>query len=304
MDFNHLIAEAYKITLKNKVLWIFGVVVAVFGGFPQVFTYNFNFPVGPTGSAEMEKSAQNMPKAMQFLEFVDPSKLLLLVGLALIIFLTLFLVSIYLQTWATAALISQTLGVLKGESIDFKKGSLAGEKYFSRILLFRFILMAPLLPIILVLVGVPLMFFLADLKLFAAIFMILDILILIIGLIAYSVVVGIVSEFGFRRMIERDLGVVESAKQGWELFRENLGTSLTVWIVNLALSFVISLPISILVFIFVVLGIPFFMVNPWLIVVPVLAFLAVGTFVGGLWNVFLFSYWSLAYNRVSRKGES
>jgi hypothetical protein len=302
MDFSHLITEAYRITRQNKVLWIFGVIAAIFGGFPNVFNFTFNLPSGFPGSDGKDTSTEEFSSSLGFISHIDSSVWLVIIALAVVVILTIVLVALYFQTWAYAGLVSQTLNVIKGKSVTFKGGKEVGEKFFWRIVGFRFLFGLAVVPILVVFVAIPVLFFMAGLNAFAVAFIIIEVMLFMLGIIVYSVAVGIISEFGLRKMLEGDLKIVESIKEGWYLFRNNVSSSLLVWLVSMALGFVLIFPVVFISIFLLVFGVAFFIINPWLAVIPAVFFIAALAFVGGLWNVFAVSYWSLAYKQLLEKG--
>jgi len=303
MDFGHLISESFRITLKYKVLWIFGIVSAIFGGFPQAFNFSFNMPGGfGSSSGMMDDSKDTTFTGLDFVKYIDPNTLALVVALMVIIFLTVIFVVIYIQTWAYAALISQTLNIVKRKTPTFKEGKEIGEKFFWRIFLFRFVFGLVLIPVILLLFILPLLFFMVGQNGLAIAFGIIEIMIFIIGIMIYAVAVGIISEFGIRKMIESNLKVIESIELGWHLLRDNLGKSLLVWLVNIALGFALGFAFFIIMMVFLIVGVVFFLLNPWLVLIPIILFLVTISIFGGIWNVFAFSYWSLAYTQLVKGG--
>lgn len=299
MDFSQLISQAYQITRKNKVLWIFGIITAVFGSSPQFFNLPFNYSINFSDSEYLFKGPGQMFPRLEFLRFID-SSVWILFGLAALLSLLIFIfVFVYLQIWSSTALISQTLNVVKGKKAILKQGAAAGERFFWRVLGFRMLFGLMVIPATLLLAIPPLLFFVAGLKTFTIIFVAVDIVIFMIGIFIYAVVVGIISEFGLRFMIEWDLRIVDSVKEGLYLFRNNLGKSLLIWFVNVALGFILVIPFLFFVFIFFIFGLVLFFASPWLIILAILGFLVSMVVVSGLWSVFIFSYWSLAYQKLN-----
>lgn len=275
---------------------------AIFGGVPNVFNFSFNLPRGFPGSSETETRSEEFSSSLGFISHIDSLVWLVLIALAVVVILTIILVALYFQTWAYAGLVSQTLNILKEEPVTFKKGKEVGEKFFWRIVGFRFLFGLAVVPVVVIFVAIPFLFFMAGLNTFAIVFVIIEVLLFVLGLIVYAVAVGIISEFGVRKMIEGDLKIVESIKEGWYLFRDNLGPSLLVWLVSVALGFVLVFPVIFIAIFFLVFGVIFFIINPWLVMIPAVFFITAFAFVGGLWNVFSASYWSLAYKQLLEKG--
>ena len=131
MDFGHLISESFHITLKYKVLWIFGIISAIFGGFPQAFNFSFNMSGGFGSSSGMvDDRKDTIFTGLDFVKYIDPDTLAFVIALMVIVFLTIIFFAIYIQTWAYAALISQTLNIVKGKTPTFKEGKVIGGKIF------------------------------------------------------------------------------------------------------------------------------------------------------------------------------
>lgn len=303
MDFGHLISESFNITRKHKVLWLFGIISAIFGGASQTFNFSFNIPSGFSPSSGMMTEGKDTAfTGLDFVKFIDPNTLVLVIAVIAVIFVTIIFAAIYIQTWAYTALVSQTLSVIRGKSPTFKEGKVIGEKFFWRVFLFRLVFGLVLIPVILLLIIPPLLFFMVGQTGLAIAFGIIDLIIFVLGLIAYSVAVGILSEFGIRGMIENDLKVRESVELGWQLLRNNLGKSVLAWLVNIAIGFVAGIFFFIIIFLFLILGILLFLINPLLIVIPIIIFLITAVFVSGILNVFVSSFWSLVYTDIL-KGE-
>ena len=303
MDFGHLISESFNITRRNKVLWIFGIISAIFGGATQTFNFSFNMPSGFSPSSGMMTEGKDTAfTGLDFVKFIDPNTLLLIIAVIAVIFVTVIFAAIYIQTWAYTALVSQTLNVIKGKSPTFKEGKVIGEKFFWRVFLFRLVFGLVIIPVIILLIIPPLLFFMVGQTGLAIAFGIIDLIIFVLGMIAYAVAVEILSEFGIRKMIEKDLKVRESIELGWQLLRNNLGKSILAWLVNIAIGFVAGFFFFIIIFLFLILGFLLFLINPLLIIIPIIIFLITAAFVSGLLNVFVSSFWSLVYTAIL-KGE-
>ena len=239
-----------------------------------------------------------------FLTYIKAEDWLLIIMLVVFVLSAVILLFVYLQMWAYAALVSQTLNVVKGKKVSFKEGKEMGEKFFWRVLGFRVLLGLMIIPAIILLAVPPLLFFVAGVEMLAIVFLVISTVIFIFGVFAYAVVSGIVSEFGLREMIENDFGIIDSMKRGMRMFRGNLGSSILIFLVNTALGFAIAIPFVFVSLVLFLMGFVFFAINPWLIVIPILIFVTFLVVAGGIWNVFIFSYWSLAYNQLKRGGRT
>ena len=139
----------------------------------------------------------------------------------------------------------------------------------------------------------------------------------LVGLLAFLLfIVGvvalyIVSEFALRALVVGGEGVTGAIGSGYRLFRENLGRSLLIWLLSIALSVGIGLAIAIVM---LVVGLLLFLPTILLAaadftVVPVitgafagLAVLAILLVVSGAFGTFRHTYWTLAYLRMNEPG--
>ena len=298
MDYGHLISQAFQITLKNKFLWIFGIIGAIFGASPQFFNFPPSFDFNFSGMESMDSTPEFMGK-LGFIGHILPEDWFLLIILGVLVFSAIILVSVYFQIWSHVALVSQTLNLASGRTGSFREGRQTGERLFWKVLGLRLLIGLVLLPAILLLAIPPLLFFVAGINALAIAFLIIDGMIFFIGIFVYAVVASIVTEFSVRLLVEKNFGVVDSILRGLHLFRNHLGESLLVWVISMALGFVIAIPIIFVSIFFFVFGLVSFLINPWLVVAPVIVFLVVLVVIGGVWTAFLFSYWSLAYKQIS-----
>ena len=300
MDYRHLISQAFQITIKNKFLWLFGIIGAIFGASPQFFNFPPSFDFNFSGMESVDSPSEFMGK-LGFIEHVRPEDWFLLIILGVLIFSAIILVSVYFQIWSYVALVSQTLNIARGKEGSFKEGKMIGERLFWKVLGLRLLIGLVGLPAILLLAIPPLMFFVAGINSLAIVFLIIDGMIFFIGIFIYAVVASIVTEFSVRILVEKNFGVVDSILSGLHLFRNHLGESLLAWVISMALDFVTAILIIFVFIFFFIFGLVSFLINPWLVAVPIIVFLGVLAVIGGVWTVFLVSYWSLAYSYLLNK---
>lgn len=299
MDYGQLISQAYRITIKNRFLWIFGIIGAVFGASPQFFNFPSSFNFDPFGLEGFPSESPKIVNELAFIEHVRPEDWLLLIVLGVLVFSLVIIISVYFQIWSYTALASQTLNIVRGKSGSFREGKHIGERLFWKVLGLKLLIGLVVLPAILLLAIPPLLFFIAGVNSLAIAFLIIDGMIFFIGIFIYAVMSSIVTEFSVRILIENNFGVIDSILRGLHLFRNHLGESLLVWVINMALGFVIAIPFIFVSIVFFVIGLVSFIINPWFVLVPIIVFLGILAVIGGVWTVFLFSYWSLAYKHIS-----
>jgi hypothetical protein len=133
-------------------------------------------------------------------------------------------------------------------------------------------------------------------------------LVLVLAGIATGVVASILVPFAQRAIAVRDVGPLVALRDGWLVLRSHPGASLLVWLINVALTVVAGLVITVaMVAAIVALGIPaaalwavFELTAPTIayLAVAVVAALAVLLALISIANTFFWTYWTLAYLRL------
>ena len=126
--------------------------------------------------------------------------------------------------------------------------------------------------------------------------------------IAGAVVFGIVVAYARRAVAIEDEGPVAALGDGWRLFRRNVGASVLIWLVNLALSIgagiAASLAIALVAALLGVIGFALWaalgahLATVAYAAVAGAAFVAVALTVAAIVNTFFWHYWTLAYLRL------
>jgi len=124
MDYFGIIKKAYHITIKNKFLWIFGVLIAGIGGGIASFDPSLSYD----GSSPAMTNAQFEQKIADiWLNYGS----IILIGVA--IFLFLGVIFFILNIISQGALIGAVDRIDRGEKTDFKTGLRIGAKNFWRV---------------------------------------------------------------------------------------------------------------------------------------------------------------------------
>ncbi len=303
MDFSQLISEAFNITRRNRALWIFGAISAIFGAGPPFINFIFSFPTNFGTSSNMNDFQNSMSTNFDFLKYIDSSVWATIVIAGLIALLAISFFFLYVQIWSFVALVAQTLGLTEGKSVSFRQAWQIGEKYFWRVVGVWSILSLIVLPPIILFIALPVMFFVAGLNVFALIIGAIEVLIFIVALMLYLIVASIMVEFSVRKIVDSDTGVLESIKESWWLFRGSSGKSFLVWLVNVALGFFLGFAFLLASAVFFFIGVAAVAISVWLVVLPIVGFVLTIIFISMLWSVFSTSYWTLAYRQLSKGTE-
>src|SRR5215210_2528800 len=321
MNYGEIIKAAFWITLRNRYLWFFG----FFAGGTSAGT-GFNVPSGGSGGFDDDDFGE--PGQGGFGDSapasgVDPGQWIsdnlasILVIAALVVLIVL--VFVILSLISQGALAESVAALDRGESRRFSSAFRAGLSNFWRVfgyyLLFLLISLGLLLvflaivvPLVLLVAGVFAGTESVGARVLTVVLAGLVGFVLLILLIIVYVLLSIIAQFALREVVVGRERVVASIGSGYRLLRRNLGRSLLLWLIQLAIS--IGAGIALLI-ILLILGI--ILIGPGAGLLWVANYTAVGILVlivGGLifgalflvasgaLGAFNHSYWTLAYLRL------
>lgn len=303
MNYGDLISEAFRITWRNRFLWFFGFFAAGGGG-----SFNFNFPTGAGDGGVPGNVPDWLSGPGRWIQ--DNLVLFFVVVGALVIMLVL--VFIVLGLISAGGLADSVAALHRGEQRRFSSTWQAGLSYFWRVLgqalLFLLISLGLLLVIGLpVGLGVAAVLAVTESTGLRVLFIVLAALFAIVLLIAVFVALYIIGQLALRELVVGGERVLGSISAGYNLFRRNIGRSLLVWLIQLALA--IGLGIAALV-VFLILGL--ILIGPAValftadyttaaILVGIaggLLFLIPALVISGAIGTFNHAYWTLAYLRL------
>jgi hypothetical protein len=321
MNYGDLIKDAFWITLRNRFLWFFG----FFAGGTSAGGGNFSFPSGGSGGIDYDDFGESGPG-----DFGGPSSaapgfdpgqwifdnlaLILAIG-ALVALIALFFIVMSLMS--QGALAESVAAIDRGENRRFSSALRAGVSNFWRVLGYYLLFILIALGLLLA-IGVPLALLAAGV--FAGtesagariLTVVLAGLVGIPLLIVVFIPLSIIGQFALREIVVRRERVVASIGSGYRLFRRNLGKSLLVWLIQLAIS--IGAGIALLI---ALLLVAFILALPAIIlaiagyttaaivagIVAALILLPILLVAAGAFGTFSHSYWTLAYLRLVALGE-
>jgi hypothetical protein len=311
MNYWDLIRDAFWITLRNRYLWFFG----FFAGVGGTSDFNFNFPTGGGGpDNDFDRGGASAPFFGQF-PFDGPvggaevAVIIVFVLLALV----LFLVFLALVVISNGGLADSVAAIDRGERRRFGSTWRAGTSRFWRVLgyciLFFLIGLALLIaiaaPIGLVVTAV---FVGTEATGARVATVVLAVLVAIPLLIVVFVSLSIIAQFALREIVIRGQRVTASIGSGLRIFRQNLGRSILVWLIQIALIIVVT--ISLLVAgaaVSLVLFLPTILLSvaeltTAAIITGIIAGVILLPFVliaAAVLGTFNHAYWTLAYLRIT-----
>jgi hypothetical protein len=314
MNYGDLIKDAFRISWRNKYLWFFGFFAGGAGGF-------FNVPPVPSGGGgdfdDFDPGGSDFSSSLAaragqgVFENVG-----LLIALGVVVLL-IVLVFIALGLISQGALAESVAAIDRGEQRRFSSSWRAGFSNLWRVLGYYVLFILISLGFLLV-IGIPLALlvggtFFATESVGARVSVAVLAALVGIGLlILIFIPLAIIGQFALRELVVRRERVVSSIGGGYRLFRRNLGRSLLVWIIQVAVMLGAGIALIIAV---LLLGLVLFLPIIFLAVAGyTTAAIVMGVIAGlillplllvasGALGTFNHSYWTLAYLRLTRAAE-
>src|SRR5829696_7508188 len=236
MNYGDLIRDAFRITLRNRYLWFFGFFAGVGG------TSNFNFSTGGGGpDNDFNRSGALSPIAGQvpFDGRFGGAEVAVVIVLALLA-LVLFLVFLALVVISNGGLADSVAAIDGGQRRGFGSTWRAGASKFWRVLgyyILFFLIGLALLITIAAPLGLVIAAVFAGTEAAGArvVTVVLATLVAIPLLIVVFVSLSIISQFALREIVVRGEGVLAAVGGGFRILRQNLGRSILVWLIQIAL---------------------------------------------------------------------
>jgi hypothetical protein len=337
MDYGKVLKRAWEILWQYRVLWVFGVIVALAaagGGGTNFYTFDGGgggrgTPLGPEGWTRSWELTQLAPQAAQVWAAVAGGILAIVLGLAclFVIFVVVKTIFLYISETALIRMVNdfEETGEKRGVRQGFRLG-------WSRTALRLFVLdLLSKLPGILILF----LFFLLGVAVVGLMIVARDAVVLqgigivaAIGLvflvillaIVIALVVSLVRPLIFRRCAVEGVGVIDSLKEGFAFIRRHITDVVLTWLIMIGLQIgwaLALIPVVLfLLFVGVILGgglgvlvgglasLAVKGAAPWilgtLVGLPIFI-VALGApliFLNGLAEVFKSSVWTLAYREL------
>lgn len=299
MNYGENISGAFRISLRNPYLWFFGFFIGGSGANVTLSGQNEDF--GP--SRELARFAE------------DNAVALVVAGVILAVVLTVAF--IVLGIISQAGLAASVSDLHRGESSSFSSTWRSGKSRFWRMLGLR---------ISLFLISV-LLFFVAVLPVGLASLLTLSfsdsvglsiLLIVIFGLLTFALLLlffipfSIIGSLSTRDLVLGDGGVFGSIAGGYDLFRNNIGRSLLVWLIQIAIALGIGLALGLITF-----GLGFlssslldplmagFSLGDILLIAGILFVFSLPFLVlGAAVSTFMHAYWTIAYLQLRSESDS
>lgn len=310
MNYGGLIGESFRLTLRSRYLWFFGFFA---GGTATNLFFNVpsDFSGTPTDFESLDPGSMTISPAL-IAQSGPGGGTVALIAALIAMALLLFLLVIALSLLSRAALVESAAAVDRGEERRFTSAWRAGMDGMWRVLVLGilfFLLGVGLFIAISLPAGLGIaVVFLATQS--AAARVLVTVAVSLVALILFAVIFipyAIIGQLAMRRMLLASDGVAGCIGGGYRLFRRNLGSSLLVWLIRLAL--MLGLNIALLLaaaIVGVILFLPtialvFAELTTAAIIAGVIAgiiLLALFLIASGALGTFGSAYWTLAYLRL------
>lgn len=313
MDYGKILKRAFEITRQYRALWLFGVLLALFGGGSGSF--NFNFPSGGTRGGDFPRMPAIAAETWQLIT--------ILIGAVVCVALVWIVLSIVLRFVSRAALIGLAQELEESQTTPtVKRGFSIGAEHFWRLLGIALAINIPLLIIslgLIVCAALPLLTTIVPLiqagrtapnELIAVVIAggvssLALICCAVILLAALQFVIHPFYQFIMRACVINKTGVMDSLRAGYRRVRANLGSVAVLYILALGIGIgfgLLMIPVALgLIAIPVIVGLlVYWLANsltPAIIAGVVLGIplLLILIFVRGLYATFESAYWTLGY---------
>lgn len=310
MNYGELIKDSFLLTLRNRYLWFFGFFA---GGTATNFTFNAptNFSGAPQDFENFDPGSMTISPALIAQGGPGGGAVALIAALVVMAFL-LFLVVIALSLLSRAALVESAAAIDRGEERRFTSAWRAGMNGMWRVLglgILFFLLGAGLFLAVAIPAGIGIgVVFVATQSVAARV--IVTVAISLLALVLFVVIFipyAIIGQLAMRRMLLAGDGIADCIGGGYRLFRRNIGSSLLVWLIRLALMFALGIALLLavaivgLILFLPTIALAFAELTTAAVIAGVIAgiiLLALFFVASGALGTFGSAYWTLAYLRL------
>ncbi|MBI3887508.1 hypothetical protein HY310_00380 [Candidatus Microgenomates bacterium] len=326
IDFGAIISRSRDLTFKNKWLWVYGLVIAVFTG----SSFNSGGGGGSSSSSSSKSSTINITPSniseqgkkvlgdatnlfTQWVSSIPPQTwLLLIIGVLLLIILGLIIQWVALN-WAKGALIRGIEDADAGEKVELSTTTKYGIKSLKDLFIFSLISGAMSLGIMFVLLAVYglIALVLSYVKTLMVLWLVAAGIIGFFALIVMFVIFAMVVIYAERLVVLEGYAPWNAWKKGLSLSKGNFGNTVLMGLINSAIGCSVGCASSIVIFVVllipgIIFAIPFFSneyppVSIAGIVMLFLIFLFASMIVRAGIVVFNYSNWNQIFKKIYEK---
>lgn len=295
MDYAGILMKSAKMTWKHKSMWFFGILLGILNG---GFNFQYVFRGEDFGYYNAGELAQQMES---FFKFFTPQIIVML----FLVFLIFMMASIILQYLCRGALISMVDDIENSGETQIGRGSKHGWSNWFRLFGISVFIWIPFTVGLLLLFGLlslpVILAFVKQKEVIGFVLIFLSILVFVILIIVVVIPLSLTHSFAERFGVIENKKLSESISEGYRLFRSNLGSTLLMWLLMVAVNMGFAMVTGIFSVIFLLPIMFSFSTNVLLITVLLIPGVIVFVFVGGLYKTFVFTVWTLFFKELRNK---
>ena len=315
MDYGRLIRDAWSMTRRHRFLWVLGLFTGTSAGTCS-FSPSFQWQTG-RGDFDGELPADVAGAFDALGGWITENIALIVTALALL--LLLGLVFLIISVIAQGGMARATADIARARPTSHGVAWRAGLHLFWRYLGLWVLLLAAVVALTLVIAVVVLM----GIVVYSAVgqsgrtaLIVLGVILAFFAVLAWipiAILVNIIIAYAQRAIAIEDVGPIAALQAAAQLLRARLGDSLLVWLFSLALGIgsgiATAVAMLILLVPLVLSGIIFYLAAGFsaptiiYIVAAVLALIAAAWALSAISNTYFWSYWTLAYLRLTGQSE-
>jgi len=299
MDYFGIIKKAFKSSLKNKFLWIFGILA---GGTAGVSSFNFQMPSSGSSGSLDKIFGKNFSDIDWTIFWTDHgTTVLVTIAILLIISVIFFVLSIVSQ----GALIGAADKIEKDQQPNFKSSFLVGWHSFWRIWGLNITLLLAIL------IGLSVWIIPVCLLVIAGTYAsawVVGILLFFVNLL-FWIVISFITPYALRIVVLKKHSIFESIRESLHFVRENLLEVLVMYlllmVVGLAVGLAVVLAGLLIVAFLSIIGIGLYYLSAVMlfiyVVIMVIALLALGLAFSGAYGTFTSTVLTFTYLKLSTR---
>lgn len=290
INYTQILKDAWEVTWKNRYLWWFGLLIFLSGG----------------GGMFSSSDSHKKEDYQQIMDFIQAHQQIIII-IGCVVFL-IWLAFLILSFIGRGALIKSIQKNLEAKTSNFKSGFQDGKKYFWKVLSIGMLAALFVIAAMLIFI-VPISLLFANEAFILGGIMILvaiTVLIPVIFLISFS------QTYGLLYAVMTNLGIWDSLEKGYELIIKNVGPSILMALIILAINIVIGIlsfiAMILLAIPFAILGVLFFLLFKmagaiFIGCLAIVAFIIFILLVGSVTKVFFQTIWILFFKEIAKAEE-
>jgi hypothetical protein len=305
VDYTAIVREAWLLTWRHRFLWVLGLFAGGGTGTCGNVGGNYRLP-GDTDAVDGTGTRADIERALDDVGTWLGDHIGIVIAI-IAVFVIVALVFTVISLIAQGGLYRGVADIARGRPTGLGAAWRMGLRLFWRNLRLALLTLLIYLPFLLIIAGVIAYLVLAEpgLGTIISMFALVGLLIL-----ALSIPIAIVLVYARLEIAVEEAGAVPALSAGFRLFRQRLGSSLLLWLINIAIGIGAGIAFAIAL---VVAAIALFLVGliiyaaadgfgvallAFIVMVALAAFAAIWLAVG-IFSTFAIAYWTLAYLRLT-----